>query len=180
MSHPAAPPADTFVPPAWSKPPQPADVRGWIDALAAFPREARAVVAALDDARLDAPYRAGGWTLRQVVHHVADSHLNGYARVRWALTEERPTIKAYHQDGWASLADARGADVAVSLDLIDALHARWCELLRALDAAALARELVHPESGPTCVATLIALYAWHGRHHLDQIRWALKARATPE
>jgi hypothetical protein len=161
---------DPFVAPVWRTPPAPADVSPWIDAIATLPGEARALVAPLAAERLDVPYRAGGWTVRQVIHHLADSHVHGYVRTRWALTEERPAIKAYDQDPWASLPDARGADVALSLDLLDALHARWVALLCALGPAELARELMHPESGPANVATLIALYAWHGRHHLDQVR----------
>jgi len=164
---------DPFVPPTWTAPPRPADVAAWIDAIAELPREARAVAADLRERQLSARYRDGGWTARQVLHHVADSHVNGYVRVRWALTEQRPTLKAYDQEPWAALADARDADVELSLALLDAVHARWVALLRTLDADELAREITHPESGVMNVATMIALYAWHGRHHLDQVRFVV-------
>ncbi|MEM7306271.1 MAG: YfiT family bacillithiol transferase [Planctomycetota bacterium] len=167
---PALAPSEPFVAPTWTAPPTPADVAAWIDAIEALPREARDVLAGLDAKQLDTTYRDGGWTARQIAHHLADSHVNGYVRTRWALSEERPLIKAYDQDGWAALADAKGAEAELSLDVLDGVHARWCSLLRGLDAAALARELDHPETGVMNLATMLALYAWHGRHHLDQVR----------
>ena len=113
--------------------------------------------------------------MRQVVHHVPDSHLNAYIRMRWALTEERPAIKTYQEKAWAELSDARSAPVSVSLDLLDALHTRWLLLLRAFDAADYQRVLVHPDWGDMTVETLVRLYEWHGRHHVAHIA-ALRER----
>src|SRR5690349_4168525 len=126
-----------------------ADVAVAIDAIAAAPARLREAVAGLDDAQLDTPYRPGGWTVRQLVHHVADSHLNAYVRFRLALTEDGPTIKPYLEALWAELPDARQAPVEVSLALLDALHARWVMLLRTLSATDLERTFVHPEHGRT-------------------------------
>lgn len=137
--------------------------------LDAAPGRLREAVRGLDDARLDTPYREGGWTVRQVVHHLPDSHLNGYVRTRWALTEERPRIKVYEQAAWAELPDARSAPVELSLALLEAVHARWLPLLRSLGPADLACRVVHPEGGEPTVDTLIQLYAWHSRHHTAHI-----------
>ncbi len=146
-----------------------AHVEAWIDELEAFPAVLRAVVEDWSDERLAVPYRPGGWCTRQVVHHLADSHVNSYVRFKWALTEDRPTIKAYFEERWAELPDSNELPIAVSLDLLDALHGRWGALLRALDETALAREFVHPESGPVRLDVNIGIYAWHGRHHLAHI-----------
>ncbi|MHB1861906.1 MAG: YfiT family bacillithiol transferase [Gemmatimonadaceae bacterium] len=142
-----------------------------IDAIAAAPAALRAAVRGLSDAQLDTPYRPEGWTVRQVVHHVPDSHLNSYTRFRLALTEEQPTIKPYDEARWAELPDARGPLVAESLALLDALHARWVALLRAMSPAEFARTLVHPErpGAPMTLDMMVALYAWHGRHHVAHI-----------
>jgi len=126
-------------------------------------------VAGLTGAQLDTPYRPGGWTVRQVVHHVPDSHLNSYVRFRWALTEEEPDIKAYHEDRWAELADARTAPVEVSLALLDSLHARWVALLRSLNEQEWKRTFRHPQHGLITLEKNAALYAWHGRHHTAHI-----------
>ncbi|MCB9898337.1 MAG: putative metal-dependent hydrolase [Planctomycetes bacterium] len=136
--------------------------------LARLPDALRTTARPLDDDQLDTPHRKGGWTLRQIVHHVADSHVNGFVRHKWALTEERPTIKAYVQDDWAALPDSL-EDVECSLGLLDALHRRWTRLLLCLEPHDFERPFVHPESGPTTVGRSLALYAWHGRHHLRQI-----------
>lgn len=118
----------------------------------------------------DEPYRPGGWTKRQVVHHIADSHMNSYIRFRWALTEENPTIKAYDEQKWAELPDAKEEDIEISLALISALHKRWVALLRSLNAEDFQRTFVHPEDGKTyTIAELIPLYAWHGKHHLAHV-----------
>ncbi len=133
------------------------------------PAHLRSAVAGLHDARLDTPYREGGWTVRQVVHHLPDSHLNAYVRHRLALTEDSPTIKPYQEARWAELSDARSAPIDISLDLLTALHRRWVALLRALTPSDLARPFNHPELGMVRLDRNIALYAWHGKHHVAQI-----------
>ena len=149
--------------------PGPPAVRTWIHDIAALPADLRRTVAPLEDARLDTPYRPGGWTVRQVVHHLPDSHLNSFIRFKWALTEDRPRIKDYDERRWAELPDARGP-ITPSLDLLDALHRRWVHLLHSLEWDALQREFRHPVSGPTKLATTVGAYAWHGRHHLAHIQ----------
>ncbi len=147
----------------------PAHVASWIDDIARLPADLRRVVAPLTPAQLDTPYRPGGWRVRQVVHHLVDSHVNSFIRFKWALTEDRPTIKPYFEDRWAELADTRETPVETSLTLLDALHERWVNLLRALGPAELHREFVHPESGVVRLDVNIGIYAWHGRHHLAHI-----------
>ena len=147
----------------------PAHVQEWIADIARLPADLRSAVEPLTAAQLDTPYRPGGWTVRQVVHHLADSHMNSVIRFKWALTEERPAIKAYYEDRWAELADYTAVPVSTALALLDALHARWVGLLRTLDPAALKREFVHPESGPVRLERNVGIYAWHGRHHLAHI-----------
>jgi hypothetical protein len=134
------------------------------------PEGLRGAVHGLSDAQLDTPYRPGGWTVRQVVHHVPDSHMNGYTRMKLALTEDGPTIRTYLEAGWAELSDARTAPVAMSLDLLDALHARWTTLLRALSPADFLRTYVHPELGLLTLDVAVAIYAWHGKHHTAHVR----------
>ncbi len=146
-----------------------------IDAIAALPAELRAAVAGFDDAKLDARYRDGGWTVRQVVHHLADSHVNAYVRMRLALTEKHPTVKPYEEAQWARLADAKTAPVEVSLALLDPLHTRWVMLMRSLGEADYRRSFFHPESGDLTVDVLTLLYEWHGRHHTAHIT-ALRTR----
>ena len=138
-------------------------------AIAAAPGLLKSAVAGLSKAQLDTPYRPGGWTVRQVVHHVPDSHMNAYIRFRWALTEDEPVIKTYDERLWADLPDARTAPIEPSLDLLESLHARWMALLSALTARDFARCLAHPEMGRVDLDTLLALYAWHGRHHAAHI-----------
>jgi uncharacterized damage-inducible protein DinB len=137
--------------------------------IADTPEKLRTAVKGLNDRQLDTPYREGGWTLRQVVHHLADSHLNAYIRLRLALTESEPTIKPYEEGAWAKLEDAEHAPVEVSLRLIDPLHERWVRLLRSLKTEDFARTLRHPEHGLRSVDWLAFLYAWHGRHHTAHI-----------
>jgi hypothetical protein len=152
--------------------------RALIESLAEAPRRLRAAVKDLSPQQLDTPYRQEGWTVRQVVHHVADSHLNGYIRFRWALTEAEPMIKAYEEKDWALLADSRTAEPEVSLALLEALHQRWVMLLSALSSEQFARALRHPdwaEWGPLKLDTLLGLYEWHGRHHTAHIT-ALRER----
>lgn len=141
----------------------------WIADIESLPANLRHRVIPFSETQLDTPYRPGGWTVRQVVHHLADSHLNSFIRFKWALTEDRPVIKSYREDRWAELPDSFEVPVQVSLDLLAALHVRWCTLLRALDSQDLAREFVHPDSGPVTLALNIGIYAWHGRHHLAHI-----------
>lgn len=136
--------------------------------LAGFPRQLAAAVEGLDDPQLDTPYRPGGWTIRQLVHHVADSHMNAYARMRLASTEDWPTIFAYNQSAWAELADSE-LPPAVSLRLIESVHERWVATLRALPEAAWARGYQHPENGPQKLDAVLAMYAWHAQHHLTHI-----------
>lgn len=146
----------------------PAERRSAIDALAVAPEALRAAARGLTDHQLDTPYRPGGWTVRQLVHHVADSHMNAYTRFKLALTEDNPTIKPYDQDAWVALADS-SLPPAISLDLLDALHTRLVALLRATPDAAFARTLNHPENGPMTLDAMLAIYAWHGRHHTAHI-----------
>lgn len=140
-----------------------------LDAIAGLPARLRAVVDGLTGTQWDTPYRPGGWTVRQVVHHVADSHMNAYVRCRLALTEDGPLIKTYEEGRWAELDDARTAPPALSLSLLDALHERWVLLLRALPEAAFRRTLQHPELGMLTLDGVVGLYAWHGRHHVAHL-----------
>jgi uncharacterized damage-inducible protein DinB len=147
----------------------PAERRGWIEEVAALPARLREAVAGLSAEQWDTPYRPGGWTVRQVVHHLADSHINAYCRLKLALTEDRPTIKPYDEAAWAELPD-RDVDPEVSLRLIEALHHRWARVLGAMRGEDFARTLVHPEHGRApALDEMLALYAWHGRHHLAHI-----------
>jgi hypothetical protein len=148
----------------------PEDRLRFIEQIAEAPARMKAAVAGLSAEQLDIPYRPGGWTVRQVVHHVPDSHLNSYVRFRWALTEDVPVIKAYHEDRWAELSDARTAPVDVSLALLESLHARWGALLSSLSDQDWKRTFRHPELGPVSLEKNAALYAWHGRHHVAHIR----------
>ncbi len=140
-----------------------------IDQIAATPARMREAVAGLDDARLDTPYREGGWTVRQVVHHVPDSHMNAYIRLKFALTEHEPVIKPYDEATWAELPDSRDTPIEVSLALLEALHARWTGLMRALKEEDFRRTLVHPDHGTRTIDWLVAMYSWHGRHHTGHI-----------
>lgn len=147
------------------------DDRSWlIEVISHTPDEMRAVVEGLDDAQLDTPYREGGWTVRQVVHHVPDSHLNAYIRMKLALTEQNPTIKPYDQTAWGELADAQ-APVIGSLQMLAVLHDRWVRLMRSLAPLDFTRTFLHPEypDKPRTLDWLVALYAWHGPHHVAQI-----------
>jgi len=140
-----------------------------IDELAATPAKLRAAAKGLSDSQLDTPYREGGWTVRQVLHHVPDSHLNAYVRLKLALTEEKPTIKPYDQEAWANLADSKSTPIEVSLTLLSTVHDRWDRLWRSMKPEQFARVLVHPEHGERSVDWLLFLYEWHGRHHTAHI-----------
>jgi hypothetical protein len=139
--------------------------RDCILAIAETPRKLKAAVAGLTDAQLDTPYREGGWTVRQVVHHIADSHLNAYVRFKLAITEDEPGIKTYQEKLWAETVDAKKMPVGVSLALLENLHDRWVTFLGALTPGDFDRKFHHPENGPRDLHWLLALYAWHGRHH---------------
>ena len=143
--------------------------RAAIEDIAAAPAKLRAAVAGLTPDQLGTPYRPGGWTVRQVAHHVPDSHLNAYVRMKLAVTEDEPTIKTYEEKRWAELADATGADVEISLRLLESLHQRWVLFLRSLAPTDFSRRLNHPELGPISNDTLLALYAWHGKHHVAHV-----------
>ncbi len=145
------------------------DLERWLGEIEALPRALRDAVAGLSDEQLDTAYRPGGWTLRQVVHHIPDSHLNSYVRFKWALTEDEPDIKTYEEARWAELADYRTVPIETSLDFLDLLHRKWAALLRALTPEQWSRRFVHPEWGKIDLATTAGVYAWHGRHHLAHI-----------
>lgn len=145
------------------------DRPGLIDQIAALPGDLRRAVAGLDDDKLDTPYREGGWTVRQVVHHLPDSHLNAYTRFKLALTEEEPTIRTYEEARWAELPEARSAPIGISLALIDALHERWVLMLRLLAPGQFSRKFRHPEMGVMSLDQLLSMYAWHGRHHVAHV-----------
>lgn len=141
-----------------------------IDMIAAAPQKMRDAIRGLNDKQLDTPYREGGWTVRQVVHHVPDSHLNAYVRTKLALTEDSPTIKPYDEAQWAKLADARDTPVETSLMLLESLHHRWEVLLRSLNGEDFSRTFTHPEQKATLsLDWLLGLYSWHGRHHVAHI-----------
>ena len=159
-------PIGRFSPPASSLP----GIRAaHIQTLRLLPERLRAAVSGLSDSQLDTPYREGGWTVRQVVHHVADSHANCYIRFKLALTEEWPTVKPYDEAAWANLADSGRLPVEVSLGLIEGLHGRWVGLLESLSEEDFQKGYNHPEQGRQNLARVLALYDWHSRHHTAHI-----------
>ena len=143
--------------------------QGWIDEIACAPWKLRAAIAGLDDEQMQTPYRDGGWTIPQVIHHLADSHMNSFIRFKLALTEDNPTIKPYKEAAWAELTDGRDAPVELSLKLLDVLHERWALLLSSLSAEDWTRTFNHPERGPLTLDQNLQLYAWHSRHHIAHI-----------
>jgi hypothetical protein len=147
----------------------PAQRLQFIREITEAPASLRSAVKGLTEAQLDTPYRPGGWTVRQVVHHLPDSHMNAYTRMKLAMTEDRPTIKPYDEARWAELSDARSAPVELSLQLLDSLHARWTLFLASLKAADFSRPFTHPEHGLVNLDWALAMYAWHGRHHVAHI-----------
>jgi uncharacterized damage-inducible protein DinB len=154
----------------WTAPINEADYPRFIAEIAAAPGALRSAVAGLSRDQLETRYRPGGWTVKQVVHHVPDSHMNAYTRFKLGLTEDEPTIKPYEEAKWAELPDSERVPVDVSLDLLDSLHQRWVSLLRAMDAADFNRAVRHPEHDRLMtLAHLLALYAWHSRHHVAHI-----------
>jgi uncharacterized damage-inducible protein DinB len=147
----------------------PIERAGLLSQIAEAPKRLRDAVAGLSPEQFDTPYRPGGWTVRQVVHHIPDSHLNSYVRFKLALTETEPTIKTYDEASWADLADSRETPVEVSLALLEALHHRWVVLLHSLRPVDFARRLRHPDRGLVTLDELVGLYSWHGRHHVAHI-----------
>jgi uncharacterized damage-inducible protein DinB len=148
---------------------KPEQQKQFLDQIAQTPTKLRTAVRGLSDSQLDTQYRPGGWTVRQVVHHVPDSHLNSYVRFKLALTEDDPTIKPYFEDRWAELSDTEATPIEVSLTMLDSLHDRWVRLLRSLTPEQWKRTFRHPELGSMTLEKTLALYAWHGRHHVAHI-----------
>jgi uncharacterized damage-inducible protein DinB len=142
--------------------------KDWINEIEELPSLLRDAVKDLDNEQLDTPYRSGGWTVRQVIHHLADSHMNAFVRFKLALTEEKPVIKPYDETKWAELSDYK-LPIDISLSLLEALHKRWANLLRSLSPADMEKTFIHPDSGEVSVGKNIGIYAWHGRHHLVHI-----------
>ena len=151
---------------------RPAQIR----ALRELPRQARAAVRGLSEAQLDVPYREGGWTSRQVIHHLADSHMNAFVRMKLVATEEHPTLKPYDENDWAGTADGKSAPIELSLAILDGLHDRMARLLESLPESAFARGAFHPERGELTLADLLDTYADHGAHHLAHIAGLRRAR----
>jgi len=153
----------------------PQDLNEFIQRIAELPKKLDTAVITLNAVQLDTPYREGGWTVRQVIHHVADSHMNAYIRVKWALTEDSPLIKAYFEKGWAETPETK-AGPSLSLNLLKSLHEKWVTLLQGLSPQELKRAFTHPDTKKlVTLETMMGLYAWHGDHHLEHIV-ALKKR----
>ncbi len=150
-------------------PPNEGQRRNFIEDIEQAPTALRAAVHGLSAQQMETPYRDGGWTVRQVVHHVPDSHMNAFIRFKLALTEDEPTIKPYKEDQWAKLADVQSTAPEVSLALMDALHERWVQLLRSMKSEEWKRTFRHPERGVVSLENNLALYSWHGRHHAAHI-----------
>ena len=153
-----------------------ADRSASIGTIADAPAAMRAAVKGLNDKQLDTPYRDGGWTVRQVVHHVPDSHMNAFIRFKLALTEENPAIKTYEEQLWADLPDVRDTPIEVSLSLLESLHKRWVILLRGMKESDFSRAFKHPQWGLITLDQTLALYAWHSRHHVAHITELRKAK----
>ncbi len=160
---------------AYDKDATPEKRRAWIQDIVDLPKNARKAVAGLTAEQLDTPYREGGWTVRQVVHHLADSHMNAFVRIKLGLTETNPQITPYNQDAWAATADSRQADVELSLRLLEGLHGRWAALLSSLAPQDFSRTFLHPEDGVRSIDRTLQTYAWHCRHHVGHIL-SLRAR----
>jgi hypothetical protein len=152
------------------------DLKIWVNALEAFPDRLAVLVSPLTETQLDTPYREEGWTVRQVVHHLSDSHHNSYMRFKWALTEDTPLIKVYNEKAWALLGDAVTGPISLSLEHLSAIHKKLVFLLRNLDAAQLKKGFRHPESGFTTLEENVGRYAWHGNHHYAHIERLLRAK----
>jgi uncharacterized damage-inducible protein DinB len=152
-----------------------ADRQILIQQIAEASAKLREAVRGLTDQQLDVPYREGGWTTRQQVHHLPDSHMNAYIRFKLGVSEQQPTIKPYNQDLWSEMADAKSSSIEPSLALLESLHQRWVIFLRSMKPADFARTIIHPENGPMTLDRVLQLYAWHGRHHVGHIT-ALRGR----
>lgn len=151
--------------------------RKWIKTIKKLPKRLNKTVSKLNDQQLDTPYRPGGWTVRQVIHHMADSHVNSYIRFRWALTEDSPMIKAYEEKSWAELPDAKDSDIDASLLMLGGIHERWTRLLESMSEEDFARELGHPEwKNNLSLNFMCSLYAWHCKHHLAHITELIKRK----
>ena len=147
------------------------EIEKWILDISNFPSNLEKLVSNLSEEQLETPYREGGWTIRQTIHHCGDSHINSYIRFKWTLTEDTPTIKAYFEDRWAELFDTKNAPIALSLQFLKAVHAKWVYLLKGLTEEDLNKAFVHPESGDTIsLKKNIAIYAWHCNHHYAHIK----------
>ncbi|WP_343329442.1 YfiT family bacillithiol transferase [Polaribacter staleyi] len=146
------------------------NIEDWISILERFPQELEFLTKELSDNQLDTPYRENGWTIRQVVHHCYDSHQNSYTRFKWALTEDKPVIKAYYEDRWAELHDAKTAPISLSIDALKALHSRWVYFLNGLTEAELNTTFIHPVGHKeVSLKENICIYAWHSKHHFAHI-----------
>jgi len=144
-------------------------LKQFISDIEQAPSQLRAALTGLSEPQLETPYRPGGWTVRQVAHHVPESHMNAYVRMKLALTEDNPTIKPYDEARWAETPEVGRTPIEVSLTMLEALHERWVTLLKALGPAEFARAFMHPESGPWTLGKYLALYSWHGKHHVAHI-----------
>jgi uncharacterized damage-inducible protein DinB len=153
--------------------------RRWIDAIRTTPAKLRAAVSGLSERQLDTPYRDGGWTVRQVVHHVPESHMNAYLRFKWGLTEHNPTIKPYDEHAWCQLPDVAKTPIETSLALLDALHSRWVTLLESMTPEDFARPIQHPDRPGQQLSLdwLLQVYAWHGPHHIGHVELVAKRSA---
>ncbi len=146
-------------------------INEWISAIEAMPSWLDPCIENLDEAQLEVPYRDGGWNSRQVIHHIADSHMNAYIRLKLALTEDNPIIKPYDENKWAVLTDVETVPVNISITLLHAMHRRWAAMLRSMGHEDWGRTYFHPEQNKSVpIWQMTALYAWHGRHHMEQIR----------
>ncbi len=167
-------PIGKFVPPDVITP---QTIQSWITEIEQMPSTLRRILDGLTEKTLDTPYRPEGWTVRQVVHHLADSHINSYIRFRWTLTENTPVIKAYNQVDWANLPDALHGDVNLSVRLLEAVHARWVTLMRSMSSQDFEKSYIHPESKSEFkLSRVVGLYAWHGNHHMAHILNLLNSR----
>jgi uncharacterized damage-inducible protein DinB len=144
-------------------------IKNWIKEIENFPKKLKTAINDLTEEQLDTNYRPGGWTVRQVIHHIADSHMNAYIRFKLALTEDKPVIKPYKEKLWAELPDNQITNIAVTVNLIEALHIKLVDLLKQLDDEKFNKEFIHPDSGTKTIKDTIGLYAWHGNHHLAHI-----------
>lgn len=153
----------------YNSPPDQQQRQKFIQDIEQAPAALRAAVQGLSPQQIETPYRDGGWTVRQLVHHVPDSHMNAYVRFRLALTEDAPTIKPYMEDRWAKLPDVQSIPLEVSLSLLDSMHTRWVSLLRSMEPQDWKRTFNHPELGSVSLDKSLGLYAWHGRHHVAHV-----------